>query len=101
MYEHCTPSGDSIERQHIYPSPKSANRLAVLVSCLACMWDRGYPTNCTAIPVTGRAGVWGCETSRIPLCLDSRLTDGCEASLMCWLRFNPSGRFVVLISVSD
>jgi hypothetical protein len=29
-----------------------------------------------AIPVTGSAGPWGCETSRLPHFLDNRLTDG-------------------------
>jgi hypothetical protein len=32
--------------------------------------------NGTAIPVTGREDPWGCETSRLPHSLDSRLTDG-------------------------
>jgi hypothetical protein len=31
-----------------------------------------------AIPVTSRGGPWGCETSRLPHFLDSRLTDGDE-----------------------
>jgi hypothetical protein len=31
-----------------------------------------------AIPVTGRGGPYGCETSRLPHILDSRLTDGGE-----------------------
>jgi hypothetical protein len=31
-----------------------------------------------AIPVTGRAGPLGCETSRLPHFLDNRLTDGGE-----------------------
>jgi hypothetical protein len=29
-----------------------------------------------AIPVTGRAGLQGCEMFRNPHCLDNRLTDG-------------------------
>jgi hypothetical protein len=32
-------------------------------------------------PVTGRGGPQGCETSRLPHCLDNRLTDGGEVSL--------------------
>jgi hypothetical protein len=36
-----------------------------------------------AIPVTGREGPYGCETSRLPHFLDKRLTDGGEiVSLM-------------------
>jgi hypothetical protein len=31
-----------------------------------------------AIPVTGRKGPWGCETSRLPHFLENRLTDGGE-----------------------
>jgi hypothetical protein len=31
-----------------------------------------------AIPVTGRGGPWGCETSRLPHFLDNRPTDGGE-----------------------
>jgi hypothetical protein len=31
-----------------------------------------------AIPVTGRGGPQGCETSRLPHSLDNRLTDGGE-----------------------
>jgi hypothetical protein len=31
-----------------------------------------------AVPVTGREGQWGCETSRLPHFLDSRLIDGSE-----------------------
>jgi hypothetical protein len=34
-----------------------------------------------AIPVTGRGGPQGCETSRIPHFLDNRLTDGQNTSL--------------------
>jgi hypothetical protein len=33
---------------------------------------------CKAIPVTGREGLYGCETSRLPHFLDSPLTDGGE-----------------------
>jgi hypothetical protein len=31
-----------------------------------------------AIPVTGRGGPQGCETSRLPHLLDNRLTDSCK-----------------------
>jgi hypothetical protein len=31
-----------------------------------------------AIPVTGREGPYGCETSRLPHFLDNRLTGSCE-----------------------
>jgi hypothetical protein len=37
----------------------------------------GYTSK--AIPVTGRGGPYGCETSRFPYFLDSRLTDSGEA----------------------
>jgi hypothetical protein len=41
-----------------------------------------------AIPVTGREGPYGCETSRLPHFIDSRLTDGGKiVSLMHWLPF--------------
>jgi hypothetical protein len=38
------------------------------------------PATCEGkvIPVTGRGGPYGCETSRLPHSLDSRLTDGRE-----------------------
>jgi hypothetical protein len=31
-----------------------------------------------AIPVTGRGGPWGCETSSLPHFVDNRITDGGE-----------------------
>jgi hypothetical protein len=36
----------------------------------------------TAIPVTGRGGPWGCETSRLPRFLDTRFTVGGEVRLV-------------------
>jgi hypothetical protein len=33
---------------------------------------------CKSIPVTGRGGLYGCEMLRIPLCIDSWLTDDGE-----------------------
>jgi hypothetical protein len=43
-----------------------------------------------AVPITDRAGPWGCETSRLPHFLDNRLTDGGEvASLTCQPPFTP------------
>jgi hypothetical protein len=49
--------------------------------------SKGRPTRKVyiykAVPVTGRGGPCGCETSRLPLFLDNRLTDGGEVvSLM-------------------
>jgi hypothetical protein len=35
-----------------------------------------------AIPVTGRGGPWGCETSRLPHILDNRITDGSEVVIL-------------------
>jgi hypothetical protein len=41
--------------------------------------------NGKAVPVTGRGGPQGCETSRLPHFLDSRLIDGGEVvSLTRW-----------------
>jgi hypothetical protein len=43
-----------------------------------------------AIPETGRGGLWSCEMSRIPRCLDSRLTHGGQAvNLTRRPRFTP------------
>jgi hypothetical protein len=42
------------------------------------------------IPVTGRGGPYGCETSRLPRLLDNRFTDGREVvSLTHQPRFTP------------
>jgi hypothetical protein len=55
------------------------------------------------IPVTGRAGPYGCERSRLPHFLDKRLTDGGKVvSPTRWPPFTPQVsflRFLVLISV--
>jgi hypothetical protein len=51
-------------------------------------------------PVTGREGPQGCETSRLPHFIDSRLTQ--MAVRMSALRAGrplPPGRFLILISV--
>jgi hypothetical protein len=42
-----------------------------------------------ATPVTGRGGLWVCETSRLPHFLDSRLTEGGEVSLTLRPSFTP------------
>jgi hypothetical protein len=59
-----------------------------------------YCKKIKAIPVTGRGGPWGSETSRLPHFLDNRLTDGGEVvSPTRRPPFTPPGRFLVLISV--
>jgi hypothetical protein len=55
-----------------------------------------------AIPVTGRTGPLGCETSRLPHFLQNRLIDGREVVSRTRRpagRPLPPGRFLVLISV--
>jgi hypothetical protein len=42
-----------------------------------------------AIPVTGRGGPYGCETSRLPHFLDNRITDGGEVSFTLQPPFTP------------
>jgi hypothetical protein len=43
-----------------------------------------------AVPVRGREGPYGCETSRLPHFLDNRLTNSCEVvSLMRQPPFTP------------
>jgi hypothetical protein len=54
------------------------------------------------IPVTGRRGTQGCETSKFPHFLENRLTDGGEVvSTTHRASFIPQGSFLVLISVRD
>jgi hypothetical protein len=46
------------------------------------------------MPVPGRGGPQGCETSRLPQFLDNRLTDGGEVfSLMPWAFLYPQEYF--------
>jgi hypothetical protein len=52
-----------------------------------------------AIPVTGRGGPKGCEKSRLPHFLDSRLTKGGEVFSLTRGRPLLPGRFLVIISV--
>jgi hypothetical protein len=48
--------------------------------------------NGKAIPVTGRGGPLGCETSRLPHFLDNRPTDGGEVISLTRRRPLPPGR---------
>jgi hypothetical protein len=45
----------------------------IIARLCGCLGKKGK-----AIPVTGRGGLLGCETSRLPQFLDNRLTDGGE-----------------------
>jgi hypothetical protein len=72
------------------------------ITSLSHFWGEYMYKRGKAIPVTGRGGPQGCETSMLPHFLDSRLTDGGEiVSLTRWPagRHLPTGRFLVLISV--
>jgi hypothetical protein len=53
-----------------------------------------------AVPVTGRGGPYGCETSGLPHFLDSRLRDGVRLSALRAGRSEPPRRFLVLIPVT-
>jgi hypothetical protein len=50
------------------------------------------------ITVRGRGGPQGCETLRLPHCLDNRLTDGGEVVSLTRRPPLTQGRFLVLIS---
>jgi hypothetical protein len=63
--------------------------------------DGGEVIRYKAIPVTGRGGPEGCETSTLPQFLDNQLTDDGEVlSLTRRPLFPPPRRFLVLISVT-
>jgi hypothetical protein len=49
---------------------------------LSVTHHRQNPLKVKAIPVTGCGGPKGCETSRLPHFLDSRLTDGGEVVIL-------------------
>jgi hypothetical protein len=56
--------------------------------CVQLLWDKKAEGK--TIPVRGRGGSKGCETSRLSHFLDNRLTDGGEVvSLTCQTPFTP------------
>jgi hypothetical protein len=57
--------------------------------------------NSKAIPVNGSRDLYGSEMSRVPHCLDNRLTDGGEVvSLTLQPHSSPQKHFLVLVSVT-
>jgi hypothetical protein len=72
----------------------TASRPRVELICIVTAVKKGQD-----IPVSGRGGPQGCETSRLPHLLDNRLTDGGEVVSLIPDRPLPPGRFLVLISV--
>jgi hypothetical protein len=62
--------------------------LLLLLLLLLLYYSKG--NKCKVIPVTGRESPWGCETSKLPHFLDSRVTDGGKlVSLMRRPPFTP------------
>jgi hypothetical protein len=51
------------------------------------------------IPVRGREGPKGCETSRLPHFLDNRLTDGCKGIKLTCRPLFKTGRFCYRLSL--
>jgi hypothetical protein len=65
-------------------------------TCCTLFW---YYKKGKAIPVTGRGGPQGRETSRLPHFLDNRLTDGGEVASLTRRHPLPPGIFLILNSV--
>jgi hypothetical protein len=61
--------------------------------------DQGKVRQGKAIPVTGRGGPQGYETSRLPHFLDNWLTDGGKVVSLTRCCPLPPGRFLILMSV--
>lgn len=61
-----------------------------------------YSKNSKATSITGRTGLWTCETSKLQHFPDNQLTDGGEiVSFKLWSLFTtlPQGKFLALASV--
>jgi hypothetical protein len=75
-------------------------RLALTCVSMNLFHVQSFNKRPETIPVTGREGEQGCETSRFPFCLDNRLTEGGGIiSLTRRPRSPPQKHFLVLISV--
>jgi hypothetical protein len=57
------------------------------IRVLGSEWDKVKKDN--AVPVTVREGQVGCETLRIPQCLDNRPTVNCEILATCSSTYSP------------
>jgi hypothetical protein len=55
------------------PDLRRENSVPDLPNCVTAEVCKGK-----VIPVTGRGGLYGCETFRLTHFLDNQLTDGCE-----------------------
>jgi hypothetical protein len=73
-----------------------SRRLTACFNFLSTNWGWGKGK---AIPVTGRGGPWGCETSRFLHFLDNRLRDSSEVVRITLGRPLPSLRFLVLVYI--
>jgi hypothetical protein len=75
--QHTASNGEVIMNNLLERIWKESCRLLMEVKSRNSAW-RESAKKSKATPVTGRGGLYGCETLRIPQCIDNRLADGGE-----------------------
>jgi hypothetical protein len=70
--------GYGVKELIVYIQTKILTNMGTNILSLIYLYLYKHMVTGKAIPVTGREGPYGCETSRLPHFLDNRLTDGGE-----------------------